>query len=169
VDNEERAATPATIADRLQQLAREQAVRRFTGGLNTNWRPLPWLSVVTQGGIDGCSVTTANAAGNTVRSSALNLLGFRGSNRAQFMNYNLGAGGTGSAQPDRAHHGQTSAGVQFQRELFERTDAFGRQLLPGTTPPAGTSAQFAVDELYEDNRTIGAYLQQQFGFATASS
>jgi TonB-dependent starch-binding outer membrane protein SusC len=151
--------------DRLQQLSTEQGIRRFTGGLNTNWRPTEWLSVVAQGGLDGLfrhdGLTLPR---NTVRSSALNLLGFRGSNRAQFMNYNVGLGGTGSWAISQDVSAQTSAGVQFQRELFERTDAFGRDLLSGTSRISGTSAQFAVNELYEDNRTIGAYLQQQISF-----
>jgi TonB-dependent starch-binding outer membrane protein SusC len=165
VDDEERRGFAGDHPDRLQQLRIDQSVRRFTGGMNTNWRPLPWLTVVTQGGIDGLFRSDgATLPAQTVRTSALNLLGFRGSNRAQFMNYNLGAGGTGSYNLTEHITGQTSAGVQFQRELFERTDAFGRQLLPGTTRLPGTSAQFAVSELYEDNRTIGAYLQQQFGF-----
>src|SRR5690606_4297857 len=55
-------------------------------------------------------------------------------------------------------------GIQFQRELAQRTEAFGRDLLSGTRRLPGTAGQFQVDEFHEDNRTIGAYLQQMVSF-----
>jgi TonB-linked SusC/RagA family outer membrane protein len=165
VDDTVRRGYAGDSPDRLAQLLVDQDVRRFIGGLNANFRPLQWLSLVAQGGIDGLFRSDGQTLpANTVRSSALNLLGLRSSNRAQFMNYNLSLGATASHPFTADITAQTSAGVQFQREELQRTDAFGRQLLAGTERLSGTSSQFAVNELYEDNRTIGAYLQEQLGY-----
>jgi TonB-dependent starch-binding outer membrane protein SusC len=165
VDDPDRRGFAGDHPDRLQQLDFRQGVRRFTGGLNASYRPLSWLALVGQAGIDGIFAhDAATMPANVIRSSALNLLGFRGSNRGETVNYNLSAGGTASYGVMRDVAGQTSLGVQYQRELFERTDAFGRQLLPGTGRLPGTSAQFAVSEAYQDNRTIGAYAQQQLSW-----
>ncbi|HET9441382.1 MAG TPA: SusC/RagA family TonB-linked outer membrane protein [Longimicrobiales bacterium] len=165
VDDTIRRGYAGDSPDRLAQLKIDQDVRRFLGGLNANFRPLQWLSLIAQGGIDGLFRSDGSTLpANTIRSSALNLLGFRGSNRAQFINYNLSLGATASHPLNADVTAQTSTGVQFQREELQRTDAFGRQLLAGTERLSGTSSQFAVDELYEDNRTIGVYVQEQLGY-----
>jgi TonB-dependent starch-binding outer membrane protein SusC len=149
--------------EQLQQIDVQQAIRRFTGGLTGNYRPLPWLNIVSQSGLDALfRHDSQTLPSNTVFSSALNVLGYRGSFRAEIYNINTGLGATATHALTDEITSQTSAGFQYQRELFERTDAFGRQLLPGTRRLSGTSAQFAVDELFTDNRTIGAYIQQQF-------
>jgi TonB-dependent starch-binding outer membrane protein SusC len=165
VDDDARRGYAGDHPDRLQQISFTQSVRRFTGGLNANYRPLSWLALVGQAGIDGIFTHDgATMPANTIRSSTLNLLGFRGSNRSEVVNYNLSGGATVSYGIAHGLTGQTSAGVQYQRELLERTDAFGRQLLPGTERLPGTSVQFAVSEIYQDNRTLGGYAQQQLGF-----
>jgi TonB-dependent starch-binding outer membrane protein SusC len=146
----------------MEMTTTEQRVRRFTGGLNANYRPLPWLSFVHQSGIDGVFRHDAQTVPvNTIATSAQNAQGWRTSNRAEIININSSLGGTASYGLTETIAGQTSAGFQYQRELFERTDAFGGQLLPGTTRLPGTSARFAVSEVFTDNRTIGVYLQQQ--------
>jgi len=58
---------------------------------------------------------------------------------------------------------KTSAGVQFNRNQFERARATGTQLPPGSvTPAAGSvpSVQSATDEV----RTLGFYAQQDFAW-----
>lgn len=165
VDDEARRGYAGDHPDRLQQLDVRQGIRRFTGGLTATYRPLSWLNVVSQTGLDGLFRHDNNTLpANTVRSSALNLLGYRGSYRADIITYNLNLAATGSYNLTDVITAQTSVGGQYQRELFERTDAFGRQLLAGTSRLPGTSTQFEVNEQFTDNRTIGAFISQQVGF-----
>jgi TonB-dependent starch-binding outer membrane protein SusC len=151
--------------DQVEQFSSEQSVRRFTGGLNATYRPTSWLSLVSQTGLDAVSMhDTQTVPKDAIFSNALIALGFRNSNRAEVMNLNAGAGATATYALTDALRGMTSVGVQFQREVFESSNAFGRDLLPGTERLPGTSTQFVVSEEYIDNRTIGAYVQQQLAF-----
>jgi TonB-dependent starch-binding outer membrane protein SusC len=166
VDDENLRGYAGSRPDQIQQRTTEQGVRRFTGGIQANYRPLPWLSLVAQQGLDALAIHDQSVQpAETVLSSAINRLGFRESNRAETVNINSNLGATASYRLSDRVTGETSAGIQYQREQFERTDALGRQLLPGTSRLPGTSAQFQVNEEFTDNRTIGAYLMQQFGLA----
>jgi TonB-dependent starch-binding outer membrane protein SusC len=150
---------------RMEQVTTGQDVRRFTGGLTANYRPLEWLNIVHQSGIDGVFRHDHQTVPiNMIANNALNASGSRSSNRAEIINVNASLGGTANFQLTDAVSSMTSVGTQYQRELFQRTDASGSQLLPGTERLPGTSALFAVSEIFTDNRTIGGYLQQQFGW-----
>lgn len=153
---------PPEAIDRVRT---DQGIERFVGGGTVNYRPLSWLSVVGQGGLDVLNrhdhgLTPPNVITSTVTARE----GSRTSNRVQVRNWTGNLGATANFNLNPSLSSQTSFGTQYQRELYWDNRAFGAVLLPGTEALGGASARFSVNEVYQDNRTIGAYLQQQFGF-----
>jgi TonB-linked SusC/RagA family outer membrane protein len=149
----------------IDQVRSDQGIERFVGGGTANFRPLPWLSIVGQGGVDVLNrhdhaLTPPNVITSTVTARE----GSRSSNRIQVRNWTGNIGATANFELTPLIASQTSIGTQYQRELYWDNRAFGAVLLPGTEALGGASARFSVNEVYQDNRTVGAYLQQQFGF-----
>src|SRR5690349_22593672 len=88
-------------------------------------------------------------------------VGKRTSNPFQDFVYTANGGVTGTFNPRTTLRSQTSVGVQFNDEITRATAAFGQGLLPGTSSLNGTTSIFTVGEANLENKTLGAYLQEQ--------
>lgn len=138
-----------------------QNVRRTMGSVTSNWRPLPWLSFTGIGGMDLTSRHDHELIPpNRVFFGSLPE-GERTSNRAEISNYTANLNSTAEYGINDSLTGSTSAGVQFNQDLFRGSYAFGAGLLAGTGSLAGTGERFSVDEENTDVRTLGIYAQQQ--------
>jgi TonB-dependent starch-binding outer membrane protein SusC len=150
--------------DQIYEIDTRQQVDRFVGSANANWRPLDWLSFVGTAGLD----FLGRHDNETIQPGRVAFAdypeGRRISNRIQVANYTGNFGGTATFEINPNLISTTSAGAQYHQEVFRGTYASGWQLLEGSESLAGTNARFAVSEVNQDVRTLGGYLQQQFGF-----
>ncbi|HEU4995585.1 MAG TPA: SusC/RagA family TonB-linked outer membrane protein [Gemmatimonadaceae bacterium] len=149
-------------------------VERFIGSNLTTWQALPWLSATLQSGVDFIDRRNkATTPPNKVFFSPATTEGSRNSNAAQLWTYTANGTLTGIRDINTDFRSTTTAGVQYTREVFQGTRAFGAKLLAGTGSLQGTAARFAVGETNTDNRTLGALIQEQVAwrdrlFATAA-
>jgi hypothetical protein len=89
--------------------------------------------------------------------------GFKIDNRANFYVYTVDGAATGTRQFGSSIESQTTLGVQFYRNLFDRNGASGTGLPPGaTTVTAG--AVKGADETTTESRTLGGYVEQRLSF-----
>jgi TonB-linked SusC/RagA family outer membrane protein len=144
----------------IYQTTTNQAIERLISSVSSNWRPLEWLAVRGNFGLDYISrqdtqlCRFANCALTTDR------LGFKIDNRSNFYVYTLDAGATATRQLNEAVESQTTAGVQYYRNLFTRNGAIGRELPPGATT-VSSGAVTEADETTSESRTLGAFIEQR--------
>ncbi|MBA2245860.1 MAG: SusC/RagA family TonB-linked outer membrane protein [Gemmatimonadetes bacterium] len=144
-----------------------QEAQRFITGVNANYRPLEWLSLVGTAGLDQLSRHDHDYVGANQVSSVFGALiteGYRRSNRVSVTNFTGTISGTATVPLREGIVSTSSVGSQLNREEYHDTRAFGRGVAPGTRSLQGTSRLFAVSENTVENATLGAFFQQQFGF-----
>ena len=147
----------------------QQNVEHFTGSSRANWQPLSWLSAIGTTGIDFTNrldeefIPPYTASPFTSR-FADDSVGKRTSNPFQDFVYTANGGVTATFNARADLRSATSAGVQYNDEITRATSAFGQGLLPGTTSLNGTTSIFTVGEANVENKTLGAYLQEQLAW-----
>ena len=157
--------TPANI----MAINTQQNVDRFTGSARANWQPLSWLTGIGTAGIDFANrldqefIPPASAGGPTSQFSD-DAVGKRTSNPFQSFVYTANAGLTASWMPRGEFRTSTSAGLQFNDEITRATSAYGQNILTGTSSLTGATQLFAVDEANVENKTLGAYVQEQIAW-----
>ncbi len=148
----------------IYEVDTRQQIDRFVGSANATWRPLEWLNVIGTVGMD----FLGRHDNETIQPNRVTFAdypeGRRISNRINIANYTGNFGGTASFDLTPTITSATSLGTQFHQEVFRGTYASGWQLLEGSESLAGVNARFAVNEVNQDVRTLGGYIQQQFGF-----
>jgi TonB-linked SusC/RagA family outer membrane protein len=146
-----------------------QRYSRITGALRGDYRPLEWLSINGNVGLDRYAREDLN------RIPRINAYGpaFGGVYTTGFIQnyghdiYNLTSNGSATAifQLGEDVASTTSVGTQFIRENFHRIYAFGASLTPGVEESlSGANSDFDADEANILNATISAYAQQQFAW-----
>ncbi len=152
--------TPA----QLQNLSVQQNIDRFISSATSNFSATSWLSFSGVAGLDYIGQTTQQ----TILPNRVNFgdLGQGSANSNPQNIYNWTAQGNANLDftllPGLTS--QTQLGSQYTRELFRGTNAFGAQLAPGTNSLSGASARFAVSAFNQDNRLIGFFGNQRFGW-----
>lgn len=148
----------------IYQAETNQAVERFIGSINGNWRTSDWLSMRGNFGLDYthrldsqlCRFANCTATGT-------DRLGFKTDNRTNFFVYTVDAGATATRRLAESVESKTTVGVQFYRNIFNRNGATGSQLPPGaTTVTSGSVA--SADETTSESRTLGAFVEQAVSF-----
>jgi TonB-dependent starch-binding outer membrane protein SusC len=140
-----------------------QDVQRFMGSTNATWRPLQWLNVNATGGLDVLSRfdNSIISPGILTPFGGVFAAGLREQWRYTFFNYSGVASGTATFQLREDIRSTSSVGLQYVEERSNLTAASGSGMSPGsraTTTP-GTAA-----EGFAQNKTFGAFGQQQFGW-----
>ena len=148
----------------VYQAETRQGIERLISSVNTNWRPLEWLGVRGNFGLDliGRNETQicrfANCTSTTDRE------GFKIDNRSSFFIYTLDAAATASRALTDRIGSESVLGLQYYRNVFTRNGAQGRQLPPGaTTVTAGAVPN--ADETSSESRTLGAFLEERLAFS----
>ena len=148
--------------DLLFRIGNYQAIERFTGGLTGDYDPLQWLRFNGTLGYDVLNRRDFQLfPPNVITNTTANTQGSRTSNMYQIFNYTANFSGTATRSFLTDFVSTTTVGTQFQRENFTGTQAFGRNLLPGTKSLEGTNSGFAVGEDNLDNRTFGYVASEQ--------
>ena len=147
----------------VYQTETSQAVERFITSATSNWRPTDWLAVRANAGVDYIQRWETQLCRFEECTGTENRKGYKTDNRTNFNIYTLDAGATAKHQLTEQLGSETTAGVQFYRNVFNRNGATGRGLPPGaTTVTAGAEKQ--ADETTDETRTLGAYVEQRFAF-----
>jgi len=148
-------------ATRIFGIDTRQNVERLVGSAQANWQPASWLSVIGVGGMD----LLERDDSETLAAGAVTIFnpeGYRTVSKAQIRTYsgNTSASGTFGLRDNL--RSVTTLGLQWNREAFNRSDAQGFTLLPGTSSLSGTSTLFAVGEASTDIITLGYIGTQRF-------
>jgi outer membrane receptor protein involved in Fe transport len=130
----------------------------------TNWRPADWLAFRGNFGVDYINRVDTQICRFAECASVTDQLGFKVDNRTNFFIYTLDAGATATRRFSETIESQTTAGVQFYRNVFDRNGALGRTLPPGAVTVTAGAVQTA-DEATSDSRTLGGFLEQRVAFS----
>ena len=150
--------------ERREAFDLEQSPQRFTGSLNTTWRPLEWLNVIGTAGLDIQNIRdtyTILPGVFTPDEDSDYTEGQRQVNAVRTRNYNARITANSNYTFSPTWTGSSSVGAQYNREAYFRSDAFGQGLLPGTKSLNAASKLFTIDEVNEEVVTTGAFVQQQ--------
>jgi TonB-linked SusC/RagA family outer membrane protein len=145
---------------------RQQEVRRFTGSLQGNYRPLDWLTVSGSAGLDQVHRHDQMFYPSNVLTTytALYRDGYRDSYRVETVNFTT----TGSAAANFAIRedlvSTSTLGVQLTREDYHDTRGSGQGMVPGVSSLQGATSLFTASENTVEFATFGAFAQQQFAF-----
>ncbi|MDX1392905.1 MAG: SusC/RagA family TonB-linked outer membrane protein, partial [Gemmatimonadota bacterium] len=147
----------------LENIVVDSDIERFTGSASANWNPLGWLNVRGAGGIDVSNREDANFfPTGAIQAFGLET-GLRIDDRFQSLNYTGDFSATASADPNEWLNSQTSVGLQFFQQRVEGTSSQGEDL-PAGSNSIGTAAVTEATEETIESRTLGLFVQQQFGF-----
>ncbi|HSM07119.1 MAG TPA: SusC/RagA family TonB-linked outer membrane protein [Longimicrobiales bacterium] len=142
----------------------EQEVRRFTGSGALDWAPVEWLSARATVGVDQVSRTDIqNIPRERIFFGATRPLGFREVNSARITNYTVDASASANFQLTDMLTSRTTLGTQYVSSLFTRADANGADMVSGCNSLQCTSAEFGVFETTTESRTLGLFVDQEFG------
>ncbi|MGH7719959.1 MAG: TonB-dependent receptor domain-containing protein [Gemmatimonadaceae bacterium] len=148
----------------IDQIDTRQDLTRYLASVNASYSPFGWLRLNSTVGIDLFNRHDSEF----FPTGAIDFFGLgvgsRESNRTQVTTTtaNLSSTATFSLTPELTS--STSAGFQYQRDLFEQTAASGEGLAGGTGTLGGATSRFLVDETFTDTKLAGGYLTQQFGW-----
>ncbi len=151
--------------DDIREIITFQEVDRFTLGLNTNYRPLTWLSANANVGLDYFSRTDSR----TLQPGRLPIAatftpGQRFALNADNYTYTANTSGVATFELSPSIISTSTLGASYNRELFESVSCFGVGIVEGTRSCSATSSQFSVDEGFSEVITVGGFFQQQFAF-----
>jgi TonB-linked SusC/RagA family outer membrane protein len=143
-----------------------QSINRFIGGTNVTWQPLSWLTGVVVGGLDidnslDQSVTPSNIVTDINSTLAQ---GSVTEYRRQIPTYSASGTLTARRSLTSTLASNTLIGTQYINEQNHFTQAFGRNLVPGTGSLAGATAGAAVNDNNQTVITVGAYGNEQLAW-----
>jgi outer membrane receptor protein involved in Fe transport len=152
-----RASTPAESF----QMEVTQYINRYLGSTNVNYRPVSWLSVRADAGVDFigridqelCRRGTCADVG-TVRQ------GFVKDDRTNMRTITTNGIATATFNPFTAVTSRTSVGTQWVNNTFDRNGAGSSNLTPGATTINGGATKSA-DASYDRNKTFGVFIEEQ--------
>jgi TonB-linked SusC/RagA family outer membrane protein len=149
----------------VYQTYSNQAIQRLITSTNANWRTTGWLSMRGNFGLDYINRTDTQLCrfGTCPDLGGDSRLGFKIDNRTNFFTYTADGSATATHRLTDAIESNTTAGVQFNRILFDRNGASGIRLSPGAVTITG-AGQLSADETTNESRTLGAFVEQRLAF-----
>lgn len=153
-----RAWTPAyTYQEKV-----EQAISRFIGSANVNYRPTAWLQVRGDIGNDLTDRVEDNLLlrGEGPPITTNYRFGFANNYRFNERNFTANVSATATHSFRSSLILKSTVGVQYVDYRLDGNGARGSILAPGTqTPPAGTT--ISVTNTYVPQRTLGQFVEEQ--------
>lgn len=140
-----------------------QALERFTGSGQLNYRPTPWLELRSTAGIDFADRRDIRfQATGTGPPSGTARLGRRTSDARAIYRYTLDGGGTAQFDLSDAITSKTSIGIQYFRDNVEQIETEGEVFAPGSGSQKSASSQF-IDEDFIESKTLGIFIEENIG------
>jgi len=149
----------------VYQTYTDQGIKRLITSMNGNWRPLDWLAVRGNAGLDYANrldtqlcrfASCPDLAGDSRK-------GLKIDNRSNFFTYAADASGTGTRQLTTTIQSKTTVGIQFNRGILDRNGATGIGLAPGAVTITGAATKTA-DEATSETRTLGGFVEENVAF-----
>ncbi|MEK7381392.1 MAG: SusC/RagA family TonB-linked outer membrane protein, partial [Gemmatimonadota bacterium] len=146
------------------QLGTEQGIQRLTTSALTTYTPTSWLSLRSLLGLDLTSRidNQLNRLGEGPAFATFQR-GLAREDRRTIQQYTVNFGGTANFQLTDAISSKTTVGVQWGKDSFKGTNAFGQFLPPGSVTIGSGSTQFA-GEVTIESIVFGSYVEQVFGY-----
>ena len=150
----------------IYQTVTDQGIQRFITSLQTNWRPLEWLSGRSNVGLDYANRLDTQICrfGECPDLGGDSRAGFKIDNRSNFFTYTADAAMTATHQLKQSLNSKTTVGVQFNRSFFDRNGASGTRLPPGAVTVSSGAVKTA-DEATSDTRTLGGFIEENLAFS----
>ncbi|PYP49963.1 MAG: hypothetical protein DMD45_12740 [Gemmatimonadetes bacterium] len=145
------------------QISVAQRVERFTGGLNVNFRPTTFLTVLGTAGYD-----LTNQGDNQLTPPGVipldqnRLDGNANANRAQLFSYTASFATKASFRLSPEINSNTTVGVQYYKNVFQQVQAAGRKVVAGTSGLGGVVVP-SVGDTTAPFVTLGGYVEELIG------
>lgn len=139
-----------------------QDIQRFTAGSTVTWQPLQWLNLRSTAGLDYTNRHDVSFFARDLGVPGQSNLGRKDSDYRNTWQYTLDASGTASFDLTPAITSNTSVGVQYFKNLFTGTQAWGIDIVNGASS-IGTAAETFSNEFQTEDKTAGIFIDQQFG------
>jgi TonB-linked SusC/RagA family outer membrane protein len=152
---------PEVLAD---SVAGFQSVSRTIYSFSGTHRPTDWLTHRLTWGADWTETNNTqlyrpiNGPGHFQPQGSKSAL----RQTAQYISADYSV--TGTYEPTQAISLATSAGVQYYQKEFDWIYALGSDFAVATLETVSSGAQKAAEEGFVDNKTFGAYVQEQFSW-----
>lgn len=166
-DNEVTRGFYAFPNERRFALERIQNLQRLVGSMDLNWRPLNWLTLTGTGGLDLMNRDDESGVAPNIwlpGESPDNAIGNRFVYAGLIRNYTGRANAIANYDVTEDISAVSSVGGEFRQDRFQRTDAGGYNLLPGTRSLGSLSERFSVNELDRTTRTVSGIFSQQLAW-----
>ena len=138
-----------------------QYIDRFIGSSSLNYRPLSWLSMRGNGGVDYTARDDqAFCARGTCADVGTVRLGFANDDRASIRTLSLDGAATATFNPRPWAVSRSTLGVQWVFGSFNRNGAGAVNLTPGASTVTGGATQTA-DAQSDNNKTLGVFFEEQ--------
>ncbi len=139
-------------------------IQRWTPSLQANYQPLHWLTANVTAGFDIVNQDDQDGAPPNTVDFASDVLGFRVRDRIETETYTINENTNAVARLPFDITSTSTVGGSWRRTLFTGNFAQGFGLTSGSFSLASVSQQQAVSEVQQDERTLGGFMQQQFGW-----
>nr|MBA3970378.1 TonB-dependent receptor plug domain-containing protein [Gemmatimonadota bacterium] len=153
----------------LREYIPREEIDRLTGGITATYRPLGWLALNANTGLDLTNrfytqtLQPGRSVGISIAPGSLGI-GQRYNYRSNNYLYSGNGSGVGTFDLTERLVSTTTLGASYNRTLFEVTTAEGFGIVEGTRDLGTASSQFTVDEQFNEVVTLGAFGQQQLAF-----
>lgn len=143
-----------------------QDVDRFIIGANTQYTPISWLALNGNAGLDYYGRFDYRTMDPNLIPLALDYVrGFREATRGRNYQYTANGSGTATFGLTSSLISNTTLGTSFQSSTFETVQCYGIGIPAGTRSCDATTSQFAVDESYTIEKSVGVFGRQELAFA----
>jgi len=145
------------------QISVSQRVERFTGGLNLNFRPTSFLTMLGTAGYD-----LTNQGDNQLTPPGVipldqnRLDGNANANRAQLFSYTASFATKATFRVSPEITSNTTVGLQYYKNVFQQVQAAGRKVVAGTSGLGGVVVP-SVGDTTAPFVTLGGYVEQVVG------
>ncbi len=149
----------------VRKINTDQTVNRFTGSMNADATPFPWLTARAVIGLDFTNrYDQRTLAPNQVPLNTTSLEGSRSANPVQVFDVTSNFSASARHTLTSTITSSTTVGLQWFREKSIFVFASGRRLAAGTGSLAGVAIP-SVNEDQQDAKTLGTFVEEQIGFA----
>jgi TonB-dependent starch-binding outer membrane protein SusC len=148
-------------------LERMQNLHRFISSLEANWRPMDWLTFNATGGMDLMNRDDESGVAPGIWLRSINpdqAVGNRFVFSGLIRNYTARSNAIATYPVTADIQAITTVGGEFRQDRFQRADAGGFNMLPGTRGLGSLSERFSVNEFDRTTRTVSTIMSQQLGW-----
>ncbi|HTD59742.1 MAG TPA: TonB-dependent receptor, partial [Gemmatimonadaceae bacterium] len=154
----------ATNPQTSEQITSFADIQRWTPSVTAAYNPLSWLSANATGGFDIVNADDQQSVQPNVVNFANDPLGFKIRDRIETETYTINSNVVATAHLPQDITATSTVGGSWRRNLITGNYASGFGLTGGANSLAAVSTLQAVGEINQDNRTIGGFVQEQFGW-----